>query len=300
MTLRMKYRMTRAMKSTSPTVRVATVALAALLVTTGCGSQGASDATAKATSTTVAARLGGVADPNVFRAEWLRYATAYASCLRKQGYAVYDVAPPPVEELQSFGVPFLDDDVRKRRVGYGISDSIAQSLSAAAYSVRVDPTPRSVREAPGFFAAEQACNTSLEDGFPFLQQVAQGDFEATYSAVEQWAEVEADPLMADLRKVWSTCMVAAGYTWANPWEIANELQTKGYAIVELRNDPTKVKAMATKLNRFRQDEMRIARTDADCSEPIAQQRDAIWAGFVETYRSGKLDDIGGQEEYGEA
>jgi hypothetical protein len=227
--------------------------------------------------------LPSIQDPEKIRSEQLALGIKITKCLRRQGFADYDADYGPV--LFDLSAPFLDDDGTKRRVGYGVVDAISNSTQGGSF---VPPPIPSSQQNQQYQSALGVCYQKLLPEFPLLSAVAQ-----TPTSDQPLAElaptVEADQRMVVLRKRWRKCMAERGIRVENPWSAGAGILTKARTIADSMVDDKSKRVGAKKLRRLRIEEMKIANADADCSQPMAAERDTIWTEYVTAARSPVVD-----------
>jgi hypothetical protein len=260
------------------------IALAAGLA--GCGSSSPiAGQSPDAPSTT--AVIWGRIDSEQLRAQLLRLDRDVQRCLRAEGYAAYALAPD-IPELDAF-TSFIEDDALKRRSGYGVSEQLAVSLSASnGRAAAVDPTPKSQVDTASFQNARRDCYEKHLSQYPEMERFTRvTEIQVSPEAIAP--EVEADDRIAPLRRTWRKCMAVAGFTVDSPWAALDQFRTRAGDLYSDLSNVAKRRRAAPKLSRLRADELAMARADADCSEPMAATRDAVWAEYLAAARSNKLD-----------
>jgi hypothetical protein len=245
------------------------------------------------------------AEEELVRSDARAYAHDIARCLRAQGLPAFS---PGV----TFELPInqmIDNDVEKLRIGYGVVDTYnaqqrAQVLAASVNAALLDPTPPYVSSSQAYYTEYQRCFTALATDYPRLKRIldspgSEVDFNTLHPAVE------SDPQMATLRKRWRKCMTKLGVRDENPWAIRDRFVS---ALAEVappipdggatpnaqpggqpgsqpgagpREVTRRTRKQAKAIERVRLDELRIARLDATCSEPIAVVRDQIWKNYLQ-------------------
>jgi hypothetical protein len=211
-------------------------------------------------------------------AEWpelrsaiMRSGESVSKCMRAQGFRYYPGDIPPESMLFQFS-PLLEDETLKRTTGYGITDQIYGSQQGpAGPNLSAELTPVGNRELI-------RCGEKAAKAFPALRQMQ--ELADSFSEATQ-ASIEADETMRSLRAQWSSCMREKGLKFNTSFDVRTllygEYEEMDTIISPNGTDPV---AFGIELAKLRKRELTLARADADCSDPIAEERDRIIAGYL--------------------
>jgi hypothetical protein len=234
-------------------------------------------------------------DPNpeveaaLLQSERRAFQHKFANCLRRNGVLAQSFEFQEFSELSRN----IDNEDFKRTFGYGVSaaNDIAEATQATDVAVAANP----VFSGPESF--QEACAEEAIVGYPRLernQQILKLNQEGFYDSF--YDMVEASLAMQKIRGQWRQCVGEKQVTGDNPWKVRDGF---GAALGQLKMQREEaetlpavarvkqLKAIQLKLADLRRREFATAAIDADCSEPIAQQRDAIWLSFE---NGGLVDD----------
>jgi hypothetical protein len=208
-------------------------------------------------------------------AEWpelrsaiMRSGESVSKCMRAQGFRYYPGDIPPESMVFQLS-PLLEDETLKRTIGYGITDQINGSQQGpAGPNLSAELTPAGNRELV-------RCGENAAKAFPALRQMQ--ELVDSFSEETQ-ASIEADETLRSLRARWSACMREKGLKFDTPFDVRTLLYEEIDDIIS--GDGTDPVAFGIALAKLRKRELTLARADADCSDPIAEERDRIIAGYL--------------------
>jgi hypothetical protein len=209
------------------------------------------------------------------QAEWpelrsaiMRSGESVSKCMRVKGFRYYPGDIPPESMVLQLS-PLLEDETLKRTIGYGITDQINGSQQGPA-----GPN-LSAELTPGGNAELVRCAEKAAKAFPALRQMQ--ELVDSFSEATQ-ASIEADEALRSLRARWSSCMREKGSKFNTSFDVRTLLYEEMDAIISSNGtDPV---AFGIELAKLRKRELTLARADADCSDPIAEERDRIIAGYL--------------------
>ena len=251
-------------------------------------------------------------DAEQFRSEYLAFSNALVVCARAEGYPLYSSDTGPVVGLSDSVM--IDNDELKRRIGYGVTD--AKTSVQEQYLGAPDPTPSQALYTPAYRSLGVAlakCQKELEQKHPIVKRVI-GDTSQGLDYASLAFEVEADVRMKVLRARWSKCMKAKGFRFNDPWDARETFAREFSELPAVKKPTTKAKTLPSEegsfdgggtkftpdpraVSRLRLEEYRAARVDADCSDPIAAERDAIWRDYIAKFGNNGVDRELNNESY---
>jgi hypothetical protein len=206
--------------------------------------------------------------PDDFEVARIEYNDLLSKCMRAEGFPFYGI------NLQSdtgfFYQSPIENETAKRTVGYGVANALMAQF--ARQSQNVDRVPSLGTDQKAIDRAMSECVVDIRTRHPQITAIVEFDPSLLNQAV---VAAEADPRMIQLRTKWSSCMKSRGYQFESSPAVQNDLIQRGGAILEKISASANVKRFWVEIDRLRTDERVVGRVDADCSDPIAAERDSI-------------------------
>lgn len=271
----------------------ATIAVAVLA---GCGGGGAKKAAGPPPPAAANAAEFGLPEAEIVRRQ-IKVEAQIQTCMKKQGFDYVPVDPATLQAaMQSNSKPTgVSEAEFRKQYGYGISTLYDAQLRQAQASQGEPNKKIRAALAPADQAAYDRALYGDNASATFAAALDSEDLSGLGGCTKQAVDVNfpaaelkllrangqnaigdralQDPRVIDATKTWSTCMRAAGYTYATPDDIGSDLKGKLAAIVgaaprtvPIGTDPAKaVRYDAAAMADLKRQELAVAAADFACA-----------------------------------